>query len=623
MVFQTNQELKWDASAEEDLSLFIAAQCAPPSVDPMWQWWESNIVLDSSGPFPGQYRTSLTPMVRWLADWAQNPRVRRIVGMGAAQTIKTQFLLNLFNWTVNESPGTTMWVMADADSVREFWTKRLEPSIDGCALTEKRFVGRSKDLVCFNSMNLLLRGSQSRGKLQSDPVRRLFLDERREWKKGSIDLVRKRTRTFNESQEFSFGTAGEKDDELHCDFQEGSQTHPHFNCLKCGHSQPFRFGKEKSTLFPSVRTKGGLVWETNDTTKPLGQWDFKQLRKTVRYQCEECGHLHMNEDKLAMLETLHPHDYNPAAPPDKKSLHWNALGFLWEQCDWGAIVEEFLRALWAAKHGNIEPLKAFVTETLGEPWEDKLGVIEDFGFLEARKQNYDFGEKWPEEVTRFIAADRGEAGGEHYWWVVRAVGRFGKSRLIAHGRALTLAELEETRKQYGVKVNNAMLDTGWKAGECYRFCVSTGWKAFKGEPNADYFLHRVKTGPNTFKTVRRIWERTFVDPFFKQPGARKLIPLFRHCGNAVKDRLAEYMTGLVGEWTIPAAIAREYMEQLTGERRFEVVDPKGRVRYEWRRVGPNHYFDCECQIFVACDATKLIPERTPTGDPPPKANPAG
>jgi len=619
MVFTPAIDQKWGSDSANDLAKFIAAQCAPPSTDPMWKWWEKNIVLDSSGPFPGRFRTELTPMVRWISEWAQSARVRRIIGMGAAQTLKTQFLLNLFNWGVNESPGTTMWVMADADSVREFWTKRLEPSINGCEPTLKRFQGRSKDLICFDSMNLLLRGSQSRAKLQSDPVKRLICDERREWKKGSIDLVRKRTRTFNDFQEISVGTAGVDGDELHCDWKEGSQTMPHFRCLKCGHSQPLRFGKEPTALFPTARTKGGMVWEENDTTKPGGVWNYAEMRKTVRFECEQCGHHHSNDDKIALLETLHPVDYNPAAPPEKKSLHWNALPFLWESCDWGAIAEEFIRAVSAARHGNLEPLKTFVTETLGEPWADRLGVIEDFGFLEARKQDYDFDEPWAQERVRFMAADRQESGGEHYWWVIRAFGDFGKSRLISYGRAANTTELEGIRQKYVVKINNSMIDSGWKASEVYRFCVSTGWKPFKGEPNAEYFLYKLKTGPSSYKTIRRLWERSFVDPFMGKRGPRmKPIPLFRHVGDGTKDLLAEFMTGLVGEWSLPRHVGRDYLKQLSAERRIEETDTRGRVKRIWKRVSKeNHLFDCELIIIVAAVITKLIASRS-EGNPEPK-----
>jgi len=607
---------KWDRESADDLAKFYGAQCAPPCPDPMWQWWEKNIEI-RDGPFPGPYRTDLTPMSRWIAEWAQDPRVKKIVGMGAAQTLKTCFLLNLFNWIVNEAAGTVMWIMADGDSIREFWTKRLAPSIDGCAKTTARFISRIKDLICFDSLNLLLRGANSRAKLQSDPVRYLICDERREWKRGAIDLARKRTRTYSESKEISMGTAGEVGDELHGDYKEGSQTMPHFNCLKCGHSQPFRFGRDKTSMFPEPRALGGMRWPQPgepeyETVRPGGQWDFVALKKHVTFECESCGARFTNDDKYELIRTMHPHDYNPAAPASVKSLHWGASEFIWPDCDWDKIVQEFLKAVEAAKAGNPEPLRAFVTETLGEPWSDQLGIIEDFGFLEARKQDYKYGaewEPWSEEKIRFMAADRQEAGGEHYWYAIRAFGMFGKSRLVTYGRCENTAQLDAIREEFKVSKENACIDSGWKASEVYRFCASLGWKAFKGEPELEYFTHIIQSSNGSKKSVRRVWDKTYVDPFLgqRQGQAKKTLPLFRHVGNGTKDILAEFLTGLIGEFSIPETVGRDYLKQVSAEKRKEREDSKHRVIREWHRVyRDNHLFDCELIILVAAIITKTI-----------------
>jgi hypothetical protein len=415
--------------------------------------------------------------------------------------------------------------------------------------------------------------------------------------------VRKRTRTFNDSQEISVGTAGEEGDELHADYMEGSQTMPHFHCIHCAHSQPFRFGREADALFALPRDKGGLRWETNEVTKPHGKWDYAEVRKTVRYECENCGHHFSEDQKIELIRTLHPHDYNPSAPPDRKSLNWNALAFIWEKCAWAEIVEEFLRAYEAARYGNIEPLRAFYTETLGCPWKDRLGVIEDFGFLEARKDEYNFGDTWPEGRWRFMSADKQERGGEHYWYVIREFGLFGKSRLVTYGRCNTTLELEKIRRDYGVNVLNSVIDSGFKATEVYRFCLSTGWKPFKGD-DAPFFL---VADPRTKKPVRKFWRKSMVDPLYGQRGVRRVkhIPLFTWSNDSIKDQLAEFMLGLIGEWTLPKNIPSEYLKQVSAERREEQVDPKGRIKRFWRRIGDNHLFDCECMIMVCALASNV------------------
>ncbi len=141
---------------------------------------------------------------------------------------------------------------------------------------------------------------------------------------------------------------------------------------------------------------------------------------------------------------------------------------------------------------------------------------------------------------------------------------------MTYGRCATREQLEELRKEHNVPVANAMLDSGFKAAEVYRFSLATGWKAFKGD-DAEDFLHK---DPATSRSIRRIWQRTFVDPFFGSRQARrsKPLPSFRWSNNATKDLLAEYMMGLVGDWTLPAQIGRDYLKQVTAERREEKQD---------------------------------------------------
>jgi hypothetical protein len=164
---------------------------------------------------------------------------------------------------------------------------------------------------------------------------------------------------------------------------------------------------------------------------------------------------------------------NPNAPRSRISYTWNAILPHWIESR--SIVEEFLAAVDTMRvAGDIEPMFTFVTETLGEPWDLDRWVVTGDDYLQQRMGDYDFGDPWPLEKTRFLAADRQARGGEHYFWVSRAFGVGGASRLLAYGRCNTTSELEEVRKQLNVPVVNAMIDTGFKASEVYRFCLGTG-----------------------------------------------------------------------------------------------------------------------------------------------------
>jgi len=90
--------------------------------------------------------------------------------------------------------------------------------------------------------------------------------------------------------------------------------------------------------------------------------------------------------------------------------------------------------------------------------------------------------------------------------------------------------------------------------------------------------------------------------------------LFRSSNNASKDMLAEYMISLVGDWTLPRLIGRDYLKQVTAERREEKTDTAGRIHYFWKQVRrDNHLLDCELMIIVAAVITKLIAAKEGSG----------
>lgn len=606
----------WKTS-ETEFADFLSGLCSPPDMEPTEVWGEKNVIVQD-GPFAGSnWRLQFTMYAKFIFAAMRTPGMKRVVIMMCAQYVKTTALFIDFLRNVKEDPADTMWVMAEADHMNEFIQKRLMPYIEGCDAVAKLLHGRSKNLIQFEGMNVLLRGSNSRAKLQSDPIRRIYCDERREWKKGSIDLLRKRMRTFPNAMEVSAGTAGDENDELHIDYDEGTQTRAHYLCPKCNHSQPIRFGREATAIWKTAREFGGFRWDTNEVTKPGGVWNYGEVMKTVYFECEnaDCKHRITNAEKYEFIRTMHTHNYNPNATPGHASFSGCAFEAVWESCDWDKLVVEFLKAVEQAKQGNTEPLKAFITETLGEPWQDRLGVIEDAGFLEARKFNYNYGDIWPEAKRRFMAADVQERGGEHYPYVIREFADSGKSRLVSHGQARTLAELEKIRQDFKIGPTSALIDSGYKAQEIYRFCVSCNWKAFKGE-SRDYFLISKPhpKNPNVRITARQIWNKTVAVVYNPQTRAKVAnIPLYMHCNNATNDLLAEYTKGLLGEWTLPAVTAKDFIQQMVGDVRREVTDSKGVVSYQWFTVGPNHLRDCCRMILIAAIITGVL-----APPPPPK-----
>lgn len=438
-------------------------------------------------------------------------------------------------------------------------------------------------------------GAGSTSKLQSKPIRWLFLDEVRNYPKGALDTVLKRTRSFRNCKRFTISTPGAENDAVDRAFKAGDQRVWHVHCPKCGHLQRLKFDQLKG-----VNPDTGVVCKFADVPgarDESGRWDFDALSYYIRYQCAnpDCGYLIEDEPvtRRNMAKCGKFVAMNPKAPKHRVSFHWNALLPPW--VTWASIVEEFITARAAARGGDLEPLKTFVTETLGEAWKDELGEIDDYGFLESRKGSYKFFETWPEATERWMAADAQIKGGEHYWYAIREMATGDKSRLASYGKCRTLEELEQIRKDFKVPVVNSLIDSAFDSNRIYRFCLATGWKPFRGD-DARWWPAK---NPRTGREFKRAWRKTRVVVNYGTRARPRPIGLYLWSNDSTKDLLAEAMKGLSGEWTIPSDTPPEYMQQMTAERREVVEDARGRTVAKWKRVRKNnHIFDCECMIRI-------------------------
>lgn len=555
-----------------------------------WEWAERHVEVDNTSTMPGKWRASNSPWSTEIMESFADNRVRDITVFCCAQGAKTQTAMGCALWAISEDPGPLLWVMASRDDVRDFVRDRFAPSVDLCKPVLDLKVSEERLGFVFKTGPVYFTGAGSPSKLQSKPIRWLFCDEVRNYKRGALDTVLKRTRSFWNSRRFIISTPGKAGDSLDRRFHDGDQRVFHVPCPVCGDLQPLEFER--------------LKWDTNEETKPDGVWNLDAMAGTIRYECRACGH-HIQDtptNRKNLERGGHFIAQNPRAPKHSVSFTWNALLPHW--VPWRDIVEEFLKARDAARQGDLEPFRTFWTETLAKSWEDELGEIEDFDFLEDRQEDYDFGDPWPEERVRFMAADRQASGGEHYWWLIRALGPPGKSRLVAYGKANSKAELEETRRTFGVKPSNAVIDSGYRASDVYRFCRAVGWHPMKGD-DAEFFIHK---DPRTKRAFRRLWDMTRVDPAIGTRGAGKgkLMQLIRWSNPGVKDLLFEHMAGIVGQWSLPRKVGRVYLKQLSAEHRVEEKDKRGHSRFKWhQKHRDNHLLDCECQLMVVALVTGL------------------
>lgn len=565
----------------------------PPSRLKPWQWCEQNVKVDPTSPFQGLWKSDVSPWVRPIMETFADPEVRQVTIMCSAQSAKTQTLICLLTWALSQEPSPAMWVTSNAGEAQYFMKTRMTPTIQNCAPLAAQLLqtqyALTIDQANFVNSSLMVTGAVSPSKLQSKPVRWLFLDEVRNYPEGALEMVQKRTRAYWNSKQIIVSTPDKENDGIHRSFLEGNQLTYHYQCNQCKEWVPLVWGNVK--------------WA--DDCKKDGAYDFDRLAESIHVQCPNCTNkVYDNPKERNQIANNGKFiELNPVAPKSKVSFYWNALLPPWVK--WRDLVEEFLSATTAIKNGNPQPLKDFINESAGEPWKENMKSVDD-DTIDHRRETYTLGETWDEEFTRFMAVDVQGGGGLHYWYCVRAFAKEGAhSRLVAYGKAYSETELLEVAQENNVPAVRCIIDCGWNTASVIRFCQRHNWKPFRGDGAKHFTVRDKKSGVS----IKQIWTETWADAEMgtRRQGLGKRVKRYVWSNDATKNILAELMAGAIGNWTIPKNTPQDYIQQLTSEIRTERKEANGRISYVWKQIRrDNHLRDCELMIIVASLATRQL-----------------
>jgi phage terminase large subunit GpA-like protein len=559
----------------------------PIDTRPPWKWAEDHIVIDKTSPFAGKFRSETAPWTKKLMEVFADNRVNDISVMCSAQSSKTQTIMILLAWAIAEDPAPAMWVMAAQDEAKTFCQTRLMPTFADCKpVADLMPTGRGgvRSLeIDFASMPLVVNGANSPSKLQSKPIRWLFLDEVRNYPDGALEMALKRTRAFWNARRVIISTPDMENDAVHMAFLSGDQQHLYVSCPECKHK--------------FILAWECIKWDDTEFTRPNGVWAMDHVAETIRCECPKCEHRIYDtpQDRRKLAKSGEWISHNPTAPKNRVSFTWNALIPTWVR--WRDLVEEFIDAHKALTWKDHTKLKSFVNESLGQPWSDKLKDIRDWRWVEERKANYQLREHWSGEHRRFLTVDVQK---DHLWYLCRAWAKGGASRLIDFGRVWNFDELRQVQRDLRVADDDVAIDSGYNASMVYAEVVKSNyqWKAFKGD-RAAYYSHG---------GLRRCWTFSQADPAIgtSEQGRVRPVRLFIWSNHLTKDTLAMHMRGLSAPWDIPEGASQEYLDQITAESREQIVSAKGVVSYEWVRLRKdNHAFDLECMNLICAMVTKI------------------
>ncbi|EIQ01062.1 bacteriophage tail assembly protein [Opitutaceae bacterium TAV1] len=582
----------------------------PPDTRPPWKWAEEHYEVPVSN-IPGKWRSENSPWVRKLMEEFADNSVRQITVMCSAQSSKTETGMILANWIVAEDPSPAMWIAASDEEGLKFANERLMPAFHMCQpvkrqIPDSRTLAKSMEIY-FPTMLFEIVGSNSKAKLQSRSRRYLLCDEVRNWPKWALPMAKMRVRTWWNSRILILSTPGDEKDVLHNEWLAGSQEHWHVPCLNpagCDYRGPLEWENVRAE-HPQTR-KCVKFRDVPGVVDEDGRWDFDALAPHIRYVCPRCGYMQRDEPQARwriMSEGVWV-SHNPKAPKELKSYTWNALLPFWVK--WRDLVQKYVMAQVDLDHGNHDPMKTFVTESLGRPWEDRLRFAVSEGYIDDRVS--DFTAPF-NEVRRFLSIDVQGKGGRHFYWSVHAFAPGGAQRVLAWGKAWSVEELRSLAATYAVPAQNIVIDSGHWASEVYGYVMESGvlpdgnyaWKAMKGDKAPFYRLGELRL-PYTW---------TFVDPFLGTNQANRVRPIRQllFSKSSMLDRAEACMRGIGPSLELPndGDMLHEYKMQLTAYERMERIKANGVVEVEWTQKRPDdHWGSCFRQALVAAMATGLM-----------------
>ena len=547
----------------------------PPGVI---DWAERNIQLDSRlTARPGLYNTTWTPYVRGVLEALADPGVHTVTLCWGSQTGKTLTLAIWLAYRIANDPAPALLVMPNADLARSYSETRLTPIFEKCKPVKRLFPQDMDDLkileMQFATMTLSLVGSNSPANLSSRPICIAVLDELdsfaapSEKDAAAYSLALERTKAFPQRKHVLTSTPTLSTGDIWINYQAGTQETFHVPCHSCGEFQAMEFGQ--------------IRWDETARSED-GKWDMRKVTETAAYYCTKCNAPWSERNRRQSIEQGKWVAANTTSEAGRRSFRlpsWYSPTITFADC-----AKKFL----TEKH-YLHGLQGWVNGWSAMPWEDQfddneLNSIPPGAF--AKKQ------EWEADHIKLAAIDRQIDG---YWFVVRAFGRDGSSRLIEEGHRRTIEDVAQSLQDLGVKPRHTCIDSGYETQDTYRIAARYGWMALKGEERPHYLI---EINGTRIKSVHSSEQTT-------DAGCHLLLLSSPAC----QDLLAWLRRGQGPLWEVAHDVSPDYREHMASHRKAHRINRKtGKDVYEWIRIKSrqDHLYDCETYLAGLAVYGKVI-----------------
>lgn len=547
---------------------------SPPEQLTVSEWAEKYRMLDSkSSAMPGLWSNDVTPYLVGVMDEFNNYETEKIIFVKPTQIGGTEALQNMIGYITMQDPAPTMIVYPTEALAKSVSENRLQPMLKATPEIAEKFNERSSLLeLQFEGMYLTLAGSNSPSGLASKPIRFLMMDEVDKYpgagsrEADPIRLATERTKTFHDKKIYITSTPTLKTGHIWKE-KEGADIEKHFfvPCPHCGEYIEFRF---QNIRFPDDE---GM--------------SYADRAELAVYVCQECGCIITDRDKHGMVKGGEWRTVRHNTKYARSVAFWiNTLYSPFVR--WSDIAKEFLTT-----KDNPEDFQNFVNSWLAEAWEDTRLKTSAELVLERQTEIPPYVvPAWAELLTAGVDVQENSL-----YWTIRAWGIHLTSQNIAHGQALSFAEIDRimnaqytTEDEKPVVVNLCLVDSGDQTDMVYDFCATHSDYALPVKGSSHALLSHYKLSKIN-RTDSRAHGMTLV----------------LTDGGKYKDMIAGRMRrpNGHGSWMVYEGCDMEYATQVTAEHKVSIKTPGG-TKQVWQQKythADNHYLDAEVYAFTAAD----------------------
>ncbi|WP_297639422.1 terminase gpA endonuclease subunit [uncultured Clostridium sp.] len=318
-----------------------------------------------SSPEPGDWDNTRAPYQAEMMDSFNGAETEDITIMSGAQIAKTEIILNMVLYVINNDPGGIMIVQPSKGMAKSFSKKRIAPMIRDCETLANKVKGQVLDKY-FPGGFLMLIGANSTNELAGTPIRYLFMDEVDRYKRDvgnegdPVELAEKRTANFENRKKVRVSTPGlKKTSKIYSLYMNSTQETWQVPCPECG-----KFNKFK-----------------------IENFDFE----SIEMACEHCGvysseaHWRSNEPKGKFIQ-----ENLLCETKFHRGFYVTSFSSPWVK--WKDISKKYKEAL-----ENPERMQVFYNTFLGLPYEHEFNDGLDWEYL-YKNRRIKYNAEVPDEV---------------------------------------------------------------------------------------------------------------------------------------------------------------------------------------------------------------------------------